>query len=417
MKTFGIYYQLGLRITDGLESSSPNWYTTGNTSTSITRAQAYSIAPGAVVSAKYNQWADENISGTNTNQIFDKVRAILQYDSEITSIERAYYTYNGQEIALSVQDGAVVATETTPGHIDVQIVNPTSITGSDVVPITIVFGTNTEGYTKSATIEDLTATKRVTLSNLQLGITTIKPFTEVVNSKFSCVNPFGIKPDTSNESWVNKLKEYNFSTASYFPFLIKLNYNGLNWSLDADNCALDYTNSDTDTLYFNVLQNATVGSIYDLPNNPLSLDFNSSSSVGVELQFVNLFDYASSVNTTSANIQQTLVLNFKESPTINFAVSPCVHRLADAQNKDVEYPINTCSTDRPADMMNYIRESMRLHFKFNIQDYNSDTYTIQTYIARLDKTGSPASTDWELFYNDVVTMMQHSTTSTTYQTP
>lgn len=221
-----IKWRLKFILNDGYENSDAVYYPDNG--------YYYTIARAPTLIASYNQFADSNITGTNTGQVWRQVRMKFYDDTSVTSVS----------VAATAGGIAVSPTSTTSvngnyRYVDVTL--PDNIAGSSAIVITASLTNTSASITKKVTCK-VTESPAPTMGSITHGASTIHPFTETGTYQVSTVWPFGSYSRLDSTT----LRAYNCSTtaSNAIKFVHASNTSGANqvvktltWAKSGDNLA------------------------------------------------------------------------------------------------------------------------------------------------------------------------------------
>lgn len=310
-------FKIRLRLYDGLDYSdwveypSSSWYYT---------------APAPTITAFYNQYANENISGFN-NYIYNKGRVVLTKDTNFTTATLNYKrgTQTGSSIVTLVQDTNTEYFNFT--------VDPSGYYGNtfQITSVTLSDGTYSCSITPSSTLQK-TFILLPTLSNLQ-GISTYKPYTTTGTSNISV----GIGSLTQSNC-----AAYGLNSINDITFQMKY---GTKYYNVSNKCGTYNISSST------LSTSLTLNGLYPPHLNGATgylgfPDIYGSYTYQLVARITNVFGYSTE---TSVNC----IINFSENPAItNFILKV---------DDDNGVPVNTSIA---------LQENMQIYYSYQAQSYN-----------------------------------------------
>lgn len=187
-----IKWRLKFILNDGYEDSDAVYYPDGG--------YYYIIAHAPELIASYNQFADNNIIGTNSGQVWRQVRLKFYDDSSVTSIS---VTAIADRIAIS----PTATTSTFNNFCYVDVTLPDNIVGGSAITITASLTNISASITKKI-ICNVTESPAPTIGDITHGASTIYPFTETGTYQISTIWPFSSYSALDSTT----LNAYNCST-------------------------------------------------------------------------------------------------------------------------------------------------------------------------------------------------------------
>ena len=373
--TTNIYYQLGVKINNGLDESDYYWLngTSISTATSnITLNGNNSLCVlGAQTPTTYNQHDNGNVTGATTTHFYDKIRAVFTEDSLITGVNSAYYINNGNRINLSFSG----TLSSGAGNVDLTFSNPALMSDGVEYTITIVLNTSYSGYTKSISF---TKTQSSSIGVTQFSFSTnLINFYQYTNLKMS-INASALGSNSSND------KDVDFNRDTGF----KVYINGVE-EIPSSIISFEQMQSE------HILQYAVASNVdfYDINTNPLNLNLNGKNTLIVTLEAKNLFGKI--VGTGSFNI----TLDFSITPTASFRNSSGYVYFENINDNDNTQHNLKSSDTTGFGIVDYVREKMDLYFRVTYNSFNNKTHSVKIQIAREDAATS-THTNWVDFYSD-----------------
>lgn len=334
-QSYDVRWRLKFVLSDGLEQSNAVYWPASG--------YYYTIAKSPTLTNSYNQFADSNITGTNTGQVWRRVRMKFYNDTSVTTIS----------VAATVGGIAVSPTSTTSvngnyRYVDVTL--PDNIAGSSAIAITASLTNTSASITKKVTC-NVTESPAPTMGSITHGASTIYPFTETGTYQVSTVWPFGSYSSVDSTT----LRAYNCSTtvSNVIKFVHASNTSGANqvvktltWAKSGDNFA---TTMDRATAY---------GWNHELGYTT----YVGSKTYYCQLQITNLFGKTF----TSGWLSRTF--NFNE-----LAQTPTISTVQWAQTNTASTSWTTFQTGASGDA---IQESLYLRFGLNFELFTEDKITV-----------------------------------------
>ena len=285
-----VHWRIRAKINDGIEDSDSVYFP------SASSGQYYAIAHASPLLASYNQFANSDIIGTNTGDVWRNVRMKVYNDTSVP-VATASAVVNG----LTLTATAVSSVDGVYRYVDVTL--PDGIASEATIAITAALkdSGNTIAKNTNATVKE---TKLPTMSALSHGAGTIKPFSDTGDFEITTVWPFGLYETLDSTT----LAAYNCSTT--VANVIKLVYSTSGSGSGANRITKDLTwVKDADTL------TTTMGreDAYDWDHTLGISTYGGAHNYYCRLEITNLFG---KVNATEW-VQRTF--NFAEpvqSPTI-----------------------------------------------------------------------------------------------------
>lgn len=188
-----IHWRLRFKLNDGIEDSDFVFYPSDSSE------EYYSIARASSLQGVFNQFADSNISGTITGEIWRNIRLKIYNDTSVPLVS-ASAVVGESTISTSV------ATSTNGVYRYIDITLPDGINGGATINITAYMTDSNNFITKSVS-SIATETKIPTLGALSHGASSIKPFTQTGSFQISTGWPFG-----TYTTFEEALSAYNCST-------------------------------------------------------------------------------------------------------------------------------------------------------------------------------------------------------------
>ena len=330
-----IKWRLKFILNDGYENSDAVYYPDNG--------YYYTIARAPTLTASYNQFADSNITGTNTGQVWRQVRMKFYNDASVTSVS----------VAATAGGIAVSPTSTTSvngnyRYVDVTL--PDNIAGNSAIVIIASLTNTSASITKKVTC-NVTESPAPTMGSITHGASTIHPFTETGTYQVSTVWPFGSYSALDSTT----LRAYNCSTtaSNAIKFVHASNMSGANqvvktltWAKSGDNLA---ATMDRATAY---------GWNHELGYTT----YVGSRTYYCQLQITNLFGKTF----TSGWLSRTF--NFNE-----LAQAPTISTVQWAQTNTASTSWTTFRTGASGDA---IQESLYLRFGLNFGLFTEDKITV-----------------------------------------
>ena len=225
-QSYDVRWRLKFVLSDGLEQSNAVYWPADG--------YYYTIAKSPTLTASYNQFADSNITGTNTGQVWRQVRMKFYDDTSVTTI------------SVSATAGGIAVSPTSTTSVNgnyryVDITLPDNIVGSSAIVITASLTNTSSSITKKVTC-NVTESPAPTMGSITHGASTIYPFTETGTYQVSTVWPFGSYSTVDSTT----LSAYNCSTtaSNVIKFIHASNTSGANqvvktltWAKSGDNFA------------------------------------------------------------------------------------------------------------------------------------------------------------------------------------
>ena len=186
-----VHWRISLILNDGIEDSETIYFP-HNDGVYTPNDKYYSVAHAPSVLSKYNQFNTSDVVGTNSGQIYDKVRLKINYDGSLHhAFVSATSTVSGETKPLAAS--CILEDDETTPHVYhyVDITLPINIESEATVFIDVELKDSGDYITKKISAE-VTETKAPSLSNaLTHGAPTIKPFTQSGEFSISLGWPFG----------------------------------------------------------------------------------------------------------------------------------------------------------------------------------------------------------------------------------
>ena len=189
-----VHWRLFFKINDGIEDSDWVYYPSSSS------GNYYSIAHASPLLASYNQFANSDISGTITGEIWRNIRLKL-YNDTSTTVANATATAGGSAVST------VVTTSIDGIYRYVDVTLPDGISSEAAIIVTAQMKDSGNSITKT-TSATATETKIPVLDTLSHGAATVKPFTDTGTFAISAGWPFGSYTDIDSTT----LAAYNCST-------------------------------------------------------------------------------------------------------------------------------------------------------------------------------------------------------------
>ena len=334
-QSYDVRWRLKFVLSDGLEQSDAVYWPANG--------YYYTIAKPPTLTASYNQFADSNITGTNSGQVWRQVRMKFYNDTSVTTIS----------VAATAGGIAVSPTSTTSvngnyRYVDVTL--PDNIAGSSAIVITASLTNISASITKKVTC-NVTESPAPTMGSITHGASTIYPFTGTGTYQVSTVWPFGSYSTVDSTT----LRAYNCSTtaSNVIKFVHASNTSGANqvvktltWAKSGDNFA---ATMDRATAY---------GWNHELGYTT----YVGSQTYYCQLQITNLFGKTF----TSGWLSRTF--NFNE-----LAQTPTISTVQWAQTNTASTSWTTFRTGASGDA---IQESLYLRFGLNFGLFTEDKITV-----------------------------------------
>ena len=334
-QSYDVRWRLKFVLSDGLEQSNAVYWPADG--------YYYTIAKSPTLTASYNQFADSNVTGTNTGQVWRQVRMKFYNDTSVTSVS----------VAATAGGIAVSPTSTTSvngnyRYVDVTL--PDNIAGSSAIVITASLTNTSASITKKVTC-NVTESPAPTMGSITHGASTIHPFTETGTYQVSTIWPFSSYSTLDSTT----LRAYNCSTnaSDAIKFVHASNTSGANqvvktltWEKSGDNLTAIM---DRETAY---------GWNHEL---------GYSTYVGgkiyyCQLQITNLF------GKTFTSSWLSRLFNFNE-----LAQTPTISTVQWAQTNTASTSWTTFQTGASGDA---IQESLYLRFGLNFGLFTEDKITV-----------------------------------------
>lgn len=179
--TTNIHWRLRFKLTDSLESSDYVYFPSENCQYS---GEYYAIARPSPLLASYNQFANSDIIGTITGEIWRNVRLKVYDDTSVPLISAAA-TVNGAAVAATID-----STTTENGYRYIDIILPDGLDSGATINVTAQMKDSGNSITKNVSTT-VTETTLPTLDVLSHGAPSIKPFTDTGTFAISSTWPFG----------------------------------------------------------------------------------------------------------------------------------------------------------------------------------------------------------------------------------
>lgn len=344
-------YQYGLRVTDGISTSSIVWGTT-----------SYCIKGLISNFDVYNRHSNSDVAGSSSNHFYNKIRVYYGTDTLITGVKETYYINSNSKINLTADSSHFVEGD---GYIDLTFNNTSVLTPNTSYNIYVVFNTEVASYTKT-----------ITFSRIQTPSIGLSSF----GSSKNLINYY-------DSSWdlyfyvVSYLTENNHAAYDFdyedisegFKFFL----NGT--EIQIPSSIIGEAAYQDERYQWPISNN---GSFYNTATNPLSLNLNGSNNIIITVQATNVFGKI--VGTANYSV----TLDFFMNPTVIFRQVDSAYLYL--YNGEQVFPITNTE----------LRESMELYFYASFTSYNSRTHSVKMQIARLT-SGTPTDSDWVDFYSGV----------------
>ena len=334
-QSYDVHWRLKFVLSDGLEQSNAVYWPADG--------YYYTIAKSPTLTASYNQFADSNITGTNTGQVWRQVRMKFYDDTSVTTIS----------VAATAGGIVVSPTSTTSVNGDYRYVDvtlPDNIAGSSAIVITASLTNTSASITKKVTC-NVTESPAPTMGSITHGASTIYPFTETGIYQVSTVWPFGSYSTVDSTT----LRAYNCSTTAsdVIKFVHASNTSGANqviktltWAKSGDNFAA-------------TMDRATA---YGWNHELGYATYVGSQTYYCQLQITNLFGKTF----TSDWLSRTF--NFNE-----LAQTPTISTVQWARTNTAS---TSWSTFQPGASGDAIQESLYLRFGLNFGLFTEDKITV-----------------------------------------
>ena len=334
-QSYDVRWRLKFVLSDGLEQSNTVYWPADG--------YYYAIAKSPTLTASYNQFADSNITGTNTGQVWRQVRMKFYNDTSVTSVS----------VAATAGGIAISPTSTTSvngnyRYVDVTL--PDNIAGSSTIVITASLTNTSASITKKVTC-NVTESPAPTMGSITHGASTIHPFTETGTYQVSTIWPFSSYSTLDSTT----LNAYNCSTtaSNAIKFVHASNTSGANqvvktltWEKSGDNLTAIM---DRETAY---------GWNHELGYTT----YVGSKIYYCQLQITNLF------GKTFTSSWLSRLFNFNE-----LAQTPTISTVQWAQTNTASTSWTTFRTGASGDA---IQESLYLRFGLNFGLFTEDKITV-----------------------------------------
>lgn len=176
--TANIHWRLRFKLTDDLESSDYVYYPSSSS------GKYYAIARPSPLLASYNQFANSDIIGTITGEIWRNVRLKVYNDTSVPLIS-ATATVNSAAVAATIY-----STTTENGYRYIDIILPDGLDSGATINVTAQMKDSGNSITKNVSTT-VTETTLPTLDVLSHDAPSIKPFTDTGTFAISSAWPFG----------------------------------------------------------------------------------------------------------------------------------------------------------------------------------------------------------------------------------
>lgn len=220
-QSYNVRWRLKFVLNDGSEQSDAVYWPVSG--------YYYTIAKSPTLTASYNQFKNSNITGTNTGQVWRKVRMKFYNDTSVTSFSVAA-TAGG----TAIFPNATTSTDGTYRYVDVTL--PDNIPGNSAIVITASLTNTSASITKKVTC-NVTEAPTPTMGSITHGAPVIYPFTQTGDYQVSTVWPFGSYSALDSTT----LRAYNCDTTA-IKFVHASNKSGANqvvktltWKRSGDN--------------------------------------------------------------------------------------------------------------------------------------------------------------------------------------
>lgn len=194
--TTNVHWRMYFRLNDGSENSGWVYYP------SESSGQYYTIAHAPALLASYNQFANSDVAGTITGEVWRNVRLKVYNDTSVPLVT-ASAVVNG----LTLTATATSSTDSDYRYIDVTL--PDGIDGGASIAITASMKDASNSISKNVGVT-VTETKIPVLNTLSHGAAAIKPFTSTGSFEIVTVWPFGLYEHID----ATTLAAYNCSTTA-----------------------------------------------------------------------------------------------------------------------------------------------------------------------------------------------------------
>lgn len=334
-QSYDVRWRLKFVLSDGSEQSDAVYWPANG--------YYYTIAKSPTLTASYNRFADSNIPGTNTGQIWRQVRMKFYNDTSVTSISVAA-TAGG----IAVSPTSATSVDENYRYVDVTL--PDNIAGSSTIVITASLTNTSASITKKVTC-NVTESPAPTMGSITHEASTIYPFTGTGTYQVSTVWPFGSYSAVDSAT----LRAYNCSTtvSDVIKFIHASDTSGVNqaekiltWTKSGDNFAA-------------TMDRATA---YGWNNELGYTTYVGSQTYYCQLQITNLFGKTF----TSGWLSRTF--NFNE-----LAQTPTISTVQWAQTNTSSTSWTTFQTGADGDA---IQESLYLQFGLNFGLFTEDKITV-----------------------------------------
>lgn len=284
---------------DGIQGTDHAFYPAKSGST----INYYYLAPSPSISAKYNQQADSNVTGTQSGQFYQKVRLKYTYDTDLIAVSKVTYRIGtGAESNATINSSAYNATS---GTNNINITLPNSLTPNTTYTFTVYVTNGSFNKTFTTTMVQAVVPS---LNSLSETPATWKPYTYNGSMIFNV----GITGVSGSSFYTTN----NLDSASCFKVYFKKGSSKIEipWSNFT-------TSASTDTLQATCDCAANGSTLLSLTktNNPLGNDYNTNYSISWVFEITNLFGKVISFETST-----TYKIDFYESvtqPTIKVEMS------------------------------------------------------------------------------------------------
>ena len=357
-----IYYQYGLKVSDGISTSNIYWLNDNSISTATSNIKLNATnslcVKGIQTATTYNDHANANVANTTAGHFYKKIRASYGTDTLVEGVKEVYYLKDNTKISIPFS----ATFSSGSGYVDITFNNADSLTSGQSYTIYIVFQTNHLTYTKTGSIT-MTQCPSISLTSLSSNLSTINYY------DWSALYFWIISYLNGNNDLA-----YDFNSSTGFRFYLN--------TMQIPSEIIGTPSYSDDKYNFSVTASST---FYPIATNPLGLDLNGANNVNLIVQATNLFGKV--VGTASYSI----TLNFAKNPSASFRLNNSAYLCF--KNNSSEQIIKSTST-----LTDLLRESMELYFYVTFSSYNNKTHSVKIQIARMSSGVSPTSADWQDFY-------------------
>lgn len=351
---------------DGIQETAHAFYPAKSGST----INYYYLAPSPSISEKYNQQANSNITNTQSEHFYQKVRLKYTYDTDLTAVSKVTYRIGtGAESNATINSSAYNATSGT-NNIDITL--PNNLTPNTTYTFTVYV---TNGSFNKTFTTTMVQSPIPTINSLSETPAIWKPYTYNGNMIFN----IGI----TGVSGTNFYTTNNLNSTNCFKIYFKGNNSkvAIPWSKFTTS-----TSTDTLQLTCNCATNGTDLLALTKTNNPLGNDYNTNYSISWVFEITNLFGKVISFETST-----TYKIDFYESVT-----TPIIKVEMSNSAGTVWTELTTNERWRP-------QETGKLRFTSTCTSYNTTPISSIIQINRSSTTTQGSWSDYDKVSTQVMT--------------